>query len=252
MDTQARRHCHRFPTSSECANEEEVVTDNETLMGVSRYHLGKRNDRYTCPSSSLPRSYGSYPAPLLKHSVRLAEDVNCRTDAQASGTGILAIVRMCRRLPGPKWLSLGWLLHICLVLLLAFVEPSQAAFIGFKDCLSPNIINSNPKQLQFTPLFVWVSFSSSPSHDLDVTVYGNVAGQATEGTLPGPSDPQWNNPNITLGKIEDVSKSTNNATTLKGTFNVLDYTPYTLERTRFCNETIQGHCPIAPVFNNIS
>ncbi|KAL8795845.1 MAG: hypothetical protein Q9195_001725 [Heterodermia aff. obscurata] len=130
------------------------------------------------------------------------------------------------------------------------LEPSKAAFVGFKDCLSPNVINSVPKQLQFTPLLVWASFNSSTSHNLNVTVYGNVSGQATLQNPPtNPLDPSWNDPNSTLGKIVDVPK---NITTLTGTFNVLDYTPYEIPATRFCNTTVHGQCPIAPVFKNMS
>lgn len=152
-----------------------------------------------------------------------------------------------RRSHGSSPSGLLWLLIVCVLLL---ARGSHAAFIStFTDCLSPNTINSNPKQLQFTPLWVWAFFdSSSASHNLNVTIYGNVSGQATEQNLPKPDDPQWKNPNGTLGKLVDVSIKTNLATTLQAQFNVLDYTPYNAPLSRFCNTTVRGTCPIAPVF----
>lgn len=139
------------------------------------------------------------------------------------------------------------LLIVCVLLL---ARGSHAAFIStFTDCLSPNTINSDPKQLQFTPLWVWAFFNTSAaSHNLNVTIFGNVSGQATQEDPPKFDDPRWKNPNDTLGKIVDVSKATNLATTLQYQFNVLSYTPYNVPATRFCNTTVQGACPIAPVF----
>ena len=146
--------------------------------------------------------------------------------------------------------STGNLLRALIVLMFFLTRGSHAAFIStFNDCLSPNIINSSPKQLQLTPYWVWAFFDSvSPSHSLNVTIYGNVAGQATQGFYPPSNDSQWNNPNETLGKIVDISKATDIYTTLQAQFNVLDYTPYSVPATRFCNTTVQGKCPIAPNF----
>ena len=146
--------------------------------------------------------------------------------------------------------STGNLLRALIVLVFFLTRGSHAAFIStFSDCLSPNTINSDPKQLQLTPYWVWAFFDAvSPSHSLNVTVYGNVAGQATQGQYPVPEDPQWNNPNETLGKIVDISKATDIYTTLQAQFNVLDYTPFSVPATRFCNTTVQGQCPIAPNF----
>lgn len=100
-----------------------------------------------------------------------------------------------------------------LVLLLAglvsfLATPSAAVFINFDNCLSDSIINSTPLQLQFIPLFVDAVFNTSdPSHNLNVTIYGNVSGQATEGVYPPPTDASWSDPNDTFGKIVDVSPS---------------------------------------------
>ena len=129
------------------------------------------------------------------------------------------------------------------------LQSASAASINFENCLSPNIINSNPVQLQFQPLFVYASFNSSAvSHGINVTVYGNVTGKATQEQYPAWNDPQWANPNATLGKIPDVDKNNNKFSTLTATFNVLDYTPYDAPATQFCNTTVHGQCPLGPAF----
>lgn len=150
----------------------------------------------------------------------------------------------------PSPLSLFWAVILATPLC---TRPSNAAFINFDNCLSRAILNSNdPQQLQFVPLFVWATFNTSAeSHNLNVTVYGNVAGIATQQALPGPNDPRWKNPNDTVGKIPDVTGSGRDAiyTTFTTTFNVLDYTPYNPLPVRFCNTSSLTPCPIAPVFN---
>ena len=131
----------------------------------------------------------------------------------------------------------------------ALISPTNAAFISFENCLDPNIVNSNPRQLQFTPLYFWAAFNtSSPRHNLNVTVYGNVSGIATQQALPGPDDPQWYNTSETLGKIVDLSASNNKYSTLFSKFNVLSYTPYQAAPSRFCNSSVHGECPLAPAF----
>lgn len=209
MDTEASLPAHTLYQPSRC---EERVPSNSERMGAAKGSTGK----------DIVVSQRCAPPPA--------------SDAIFSRRGY-----------GPSTSRLLWLLIICVLLL---ARGSHAAFIStFTDCLSPNIINSNPKQLQFTPLWVWAFFnSSSASHNLNVTIYGNVSGQATEQNLPQPDDPQWKNPNDTLGKLEDVSKATNLVSTLQAQFNVLDYTPYNAPRTRFCNTVVQGTCPVAPVF----
>ena len=138
----------------------------------------------------------------------------------------------------------------CMLLMsLLYLQPVSAAFITFENCLSPNIVNSNPLPLQFRPLFVYAAFNSTAaSHNINVTVYGNVAGIATQQPYPDPHDPQWANPNATVGKIPDVDKVNNKFSTLTATFNVLDYTPYDAPPTKFCNTTVHGQCPLGPAF----
>ena len=142
------------------------------------------------------------------------------------------------------------LLSLMLLILSSLVSLSSAAALNFHNCLGPNVINSSPKTLQFIPLYLNATFNpTAPSHNINITVYGNVAGQATSQKLPPPGDPSWDNPNSTLGKIPDVGPGPNaNYTTFTAEFNVLDYTPYSPPATRFCNTSSLRECPIAPYF----
>lgn len=140
-----------------------------------------------------------------------------------------------------------------IITLCAMFGPSEAAMVNFQNCLSPNIVSAPGPQvpLQWIPLAVSAVFNLSvPSHNLNVTVYGNVTGQATTQPLPPSNSSQWFNPNATLGKIIDVDPDTNLHSTLKTSFNVLTYTPYHALPSPFCNSTLNAICPIAPVFPN--
>lgn len=157
-------------------------------------------------------------------------------------------IRNCKLTPS--------ILNILRTVLLAVSMPiriSTAAFINFDNCLGPDIVDSpNPKPLQFVPLFVWATFNTSAnSYNLNVTAYGNVAGIATQQPYPNQTDPQWTNPNETVGKIPDVYGSGPGAlyTTFTTEFNVLDYTPYAPDAARFCNTSSVKACPVGPVFN---
>ena len=162
------------------------------------------------------------------------------------------------QLPVLGWLTSRWrkegmaipkLIQGVLWMSLLYLQPACAAFINFENCLSPNVINSNPLQLQFKPLLVYAAFNSTAaSHNVNVTVYGNVTGIATQQQYPNASDPQWTNPNETVGKIPDIDKANNKFSTLTATFNVLDYTPYDAPATQFCNTTVHGQCPLGPAF----
>ena len=143
-------------------------------------------------------------------------------------------------------------LKMVLASLLIFAKCSSAVYIDFDNCLSPGIIHSmseNPTILQFTPYNVWVSFDSVyPSHSLNITVYGNIFGVATNVTRPDQNDPQWDDPTKTVGKIVDEDATNHHWTTLFARFNVLDYTPYDAPASRFCNSTIHQQCPLKPAF----
>lgn len=141
---------------------------------------------------------------------------------------------------------------LSLMLVLAvFLSTTSAAFIRFENCLDPGIIHNTPKQLQFTPYFFSARFNStSESHNLNITIYGNVSGQATQGTLPAwDNETYWNNPNETFGKIVDLSTSNNKYSTLFAKSQVVTYTPWQAQPARFCDAVVNASCPIGPSFD---
>lgn len=87
------------------------------------------------------------------------------------------------------------LLALFQVVLLLLVHGATAAFISFENCMDTAIVNSNPKQLQFTPLYLNAHFDAAdPAHNLNITIYGNVSGQARTGIYPPATDPSWTDP----------------------------------------------------------
>lgn len=154
--------------------------------------------------------------------------------------------------PGISAKNTSWaaVVQFLLIAIVAIIEPATAASVNFENCMSPNLVNS--QHLQFIPFFVNATFKSSAAgHNLSVTVYGNVTGKTLNDPLPDGNDTDyWRNQTETEGKIPDFSLSNNKYTTLKTTFNVLDYTPYNADPSRFCDSIVQGICPLAPSFNS--
>ena len=156
----------------------------------------------------------------------------------------------------------GWQISARFILttLLLFAGSSQAAFINFENCLGQNVINANgtngtngTKPLQFVPLNASATLdTSSASHNLNYTVYGNITGSATIQNLPALDDPSWKNPNDTLGKIPDLGGSGEDQkyTTFSAFIRVLGYTAYEFPQSRLCNTSALTPCPFAPVFND--
>ncbi|KAI9796191.1 MAG: hypothetical protein M1833_006442 [Piccolia ochrophora] len=143
-------------------------------------------------------------------------------------------------------------LFTCLLSIIAistFARLTIAASIQFDNCLDADVKDSeNPTRLQFTPLVFHARFNRFDSrHNLNVTVYGDVKGQATQENLPAWDDPAWTDDNKTLGKIADLDRANNKYSTMFAKFNVLSYTPYEMVPGRFCDSVIHGHCPVAPV-----
>ncbi|KAF2875930.1 hypothetical protein BDV95DRAFT_463221, partial [Massariosphaeria phaeospora] len=141
-------------------------------------------------------------------------------------------------------------LLLALLALITFLPLSNAVFINFEDCLDPTYRNAeDPRRLQFTPMHVWAHFNTSaPSHNLNVTVYGNVSGQSTLGEYPEWDSPKWNDPKDEFGKITDANKANNKLTTLFSSFKVLTYTAFNSEALQLCNFTVNTTCPITPAF----
>lgn len=129
-----------------------------------------------------------------------------------------------------------------------------AVFVNFENCLNKLYLDRDVPFLQFTPMYVWAAFDThNPTHNLNVTVWGNVSGQSDRGTLPPPGDPSWNDPNATLfGKIEELDKASNHYTTLFSDFRTLTYSSWTPKGVPFCwnilNNSI-SECPMAPAFD---
>lgn len=136
-----------------------------------------------------------------------------------------------------------------------FVTQSCAVQIPFENCLGSDYIYSRVSDvhLQWVPQFVDARFDTeNATHNLLVTVWGNVTGRTNE-TLPPPGSPLWNDNGYTNGKIvnqpEPAGTDGNGvATTLVSKVNVLTYAQYT-SRTFFCKQMLNDTCPIGPVFN---
>ncbi|KAL4753444.1 hypothetical protein BDW72DRAFT_201571 [Aspergillus terricola var. indicus] len=145
--------------------------------------------------------------------------------------------------------SSGWSLWWIALVILAVMSSASAVLLEFENCLDESIVDSSPRQLQFVPLDVSVTLNMSNSlYPLDVIIYGNVTGTANRSTdYPAPDDPQWDNPNSTLGKIIDLDVDNNNYSTLIASIQVASFTPYS-EPSRFCDSVTQGDCPLGPVF----
>ena len=145
-----------------------------------------------------------------------------------------------------------------LTILFLISGQARAAFIEFQNCLNNTLNDTTPHSLQFIPQFFDAKFNTSdPSHNIDITVYGNVQGATAQVLLPPPSDPRWNDPKFMDGKILNFTQNSNgvsNYSALIYDFGVLTYTPYSAPPSRLCNSLRDGtNCPIAPVFNvNVS
>lgn len=140
------------------------------------------------------------------------------------------------------------LTNICL-LALSLPTSTNAAFVNFGNCLSENTINSNPRRLQWVPLFLDARFDTEkPSHGMNLTFYGNVTGQTVQGDYPPPDDPGWTNPNVTFGKIENVGND-NKFSTLMSDFKLLSYEAWDAPSQQFCDTLINASCPLGPYFD---
>ncbi|KAK4542906.1 hypothetical protein LTR36_006095 [Oleoguttula mirabilis] len=140
---------------------------------------------------------------------------------------------------------------LLLLLGLAFFAPVpvHGAFINFDNCLDTGIVNSDPLQLQWIPLFFDAKFNkSAPGYPLNITIYGNVSGQQVEGKYPAPDSSTWQNANDTFGKITNVG-SADKYSTLLADFKVLTYTAYDAEAQEFCSALDNGTCPLGPYFD---
>lgn len=144
---------------------------------------------------------------------------------------------------------------VTLVLILGILSrPCAAAFIAYENCLPDYYVNNEPKLLQWVPEAVDASFNTANGkHTLRITMWGNVAGSATNVTLPPGNDTSyWNDPKKLDGKILSVPEPNAQSpklTTLRGEIKFLTYEPFS-EGKNFCTDKlVNASCPLAPVFN---
>ena len=165
----------------------------------------------------------------------------------------------------PKALAILRPLHpfiVASLILWMLILPANAVLINFSNCLDPltygvtplEDLGSNASQkvlLQWYPEALSVTYNSvAPFYNLNLTSFGNVTGQATDGTLQPQNDTEFWNGNQTLGKIIDLNNVTFLRTTLFSRFNVLSYTPWKQDPVPFCESlSSDTRCPVAPAFN---
>ncbi|KAF2644454.1 hypothetical protein P280DRAFT_171858 [Massarina eburnea CBS 473.64] len=141
---------------------------------------------------------------------------------------------------------------LLLLLTLALLPVANAVYLNFDNCLDKTYREADtPQRLQFVPKYFWADFNTSaPSHNLNVTIYGNVSGQSTNETYPPSTSPVWSDPSNKFGKIYDNSTASNLYTTLFADFKTLTYSSWSSGSLRFCNYTVggQSECPLGPVF----
>ncbi|KAF3762303.1 hypothetical protein M406DRAFT_293954 [Cryphonectria parasitica EP155] len=140
-----------------------------------------------------------------------------------------------------------------LTILSLLVQPTVAVLIQqWTNCLGASVTQSEPLQLQWVPLYVEAGFEhNDSSHNLKVTVYGNVTGSYGGVSLPPSTSDDWNNPNFTDGKILRNPFPTTAAkiTTLHDTIDVLTYEPYAADFDFCASALFNGVCPLGPVFD---
>ncbi|KAH9909240.1 hypothetical protein F4778DRAFT_715946 [Xylariomycetidae sp. FL2044] len=132
--------------------------------------------------------------------------------------------------------------------------PVSALNVDFDNCLEDSYINSDPRQLQWVPERVEAVFDTeNPSHNLLVTVWGNVTGRVGDDPLPAYNASEWGNSTQVLnGKIQNLPEpnlpdDVRKATTLHSKVDVLTYEPF-VGNLNFCNSILNGSCPLGPQF----
>jgi hypothetical protein len=148
----------------------------------------------------------------------------------------------------------GALGHLLVLVGSLWVIPATAVFIDFQNCLSESYQNDQPLQLQFDPLYMDAVFNTTdPTHNLHITVWGNVTGSGPEKLVylpPANDTAYWNSNQTNLGgKIQDNPdpQGANKLTALFTKVNVLTYEPWS-QNVDFCNQLINATCPLGPSF----
>lgn len=224
-----------FPASAVCL----ALPDEVASRAISPDNLEPVLSPPTPPTPHSPPSKN-----LLLASSRLLRE-HLSSTAQVPRYAFLDEIRPMSAFPRGAGRALT---YICLLALSLPALP-HAAFVNFHNCLDENIINSDPRRLQWVPLYLDARFNTQDSsHGLNLTFYGNVTGQTLQGEYPPADDPDWTNPNVTFGKITDVG-SGNKFSTLLSKFKLLTYDVYEAPGQQFCDALINGSCPLGPYFD---
>ncbi|PHH70419.1 hypothetical protein CDD82_7152 [Ophiocordyceps australis] len=152
----------------------------------------------------------------------------------------------------PRSTHAPWFL-LAVVLVACAAGPAAAVRVNVTNCLPDWYQSSSPPYLQWQPLYADAAFDTvQDSHNLRLTVWGNVTGSMERVQLPPPSDDYWRNPKETKGKIVDTADADaddKRATTLFQRVRVLTYEPWHY-RESFCSSGVKnGTCPLGPVFD---
>ncbi|KPM36111.1 hypothetical protein AK830_g10472 [Neonectria ditissima] len=147
--------------------------------------------------------------------------------------------------------------NLVLVVFLAFFafSPAYAVRVPAQNCLDESYRRSANHPLQWESLYIDVVFDTKDdSHNLEVTVWGNVTGSQDGGTLPAAGDSYWTDPKETNGKIihsANPNAPDSKATTLILKLDFLSYQPWN-HTMFFCTQGLGNgyQCPLSPVFNS--
>ncbi|KAI1383348.1 uncharacterized protein F4822DRAFT_434469 [Hypoxylon trugodes] len=226
-----RSHTSRVPST---------LATHSRYVEVRSRPIGNQ-DAYTAYNTSPDKMTGSY---------------NPGRDRRPLSSAFTRIIRHAANLSSLPGVLLGSLIAS------SWIHPVSAMMVSFTNCLPDNYIYSNQPaeqvQLQWVPKFVEAVFDTeNPTHNLMVTVWGNVTGRVGSDPLPAPDSPDWNDPKKALnGKIQNepepnVPVEQLKVTTLHSKVDVLTYEPFTAN-VNFCDNIVNGSCPLAPVFANLA
>ncbi|KAF2168437.1 hypothetical protein M409DRAFT_53116 [Zasmidium cellare ATCC 36951] len=143
----------------------------------------------------------------------------------------------------------GWLALALFLALQSLFASVQGAFVTFENCLPSSYTDTNPPRLQFTPYFVDATFIQDSTHNLSLTIYGNVSGQQFTGDYPPPDSPLWRDNQSALGKITNEGSGGAKLATLTADYTVLTFTAYDNGGEAFCGTLVNGSCPLGPYFS---
>jgi hypothetical protein len=148
----------------------------------------------------------------------------------------------------------GRMAYLLVLIASLWIIPASAVMIEFENCLSDATKNDLPTKLQWVPRYMDAVFNTSdPSHNLKVTVWGNVTGTFNSMIpLPSANDTQYWGSNQTEqgGKILDIpfpDSDSPKITTIFNKVNVLTYEPWS-QNVAWCSQLKNGTCPLGPRF----